>query len=82
MLFQSRAALRSLYEKVLEELLATDDEGPTQLLPYLVEALEEVMSGIGPLAEAEARVLSSAAFTHVLSHLHLRDPAACLDELL
>ena len=40
------------------------------------------MSGIGPLAEAEARVLSSAVLTRVFSHLHLRDPAAHLDELL
>nr|XP_020180619.1 uncharacterized protein LOC109766261 [Aegilops tauschii subsp. strangulata] len=79
---RSRAALQSLYEKGLEEPLATDDEGPTQLLPYLVEALEEVMSGIGPLAEVEARILSSAALTRVFSHLHLRDPAADLDELL
>ena len=34
------------------------------------------------MAEEEARVLSSAALTRVFSHLHLRDPAACLDELL
>ena len=40
------------------------------------------MSGIGPMAEEEARVLSSAALTRVFSHLHLRDPAARLDELL
>ena len=79
---RSRAALRSLYEKVLEELLATDDEGPTQLLPYLVEALEEVVSSIGPLAETEARVLSSAALMRVFSHLHLHDRTAHLDELL
>ena len=45
-------------------------------------ALGEVVSGIDPLAEAEARVLSSAALTRVFSHLHLRDPAARLDELL
>nr|XP_020155521.1 neurosecretory protein VGF-like [Aegilops tauschii subsp. strangulata] len=32
--------------------------------------------------EEEARVLSSAALTHVFNHLHLRDPAARLDELL
>nr|XP_020176008.1 uncharacterized protein LOC109761607 [Aegilops tauschii subsp. strangulata] len=78
---RSRTALRSLYEKGLEELLATDDEGPTQLLPYLVVALEEVVSGTSPLAEGEARILSSAALTRVFSHLHLRDPAAHLDEL-
>ena len=40
------------------------------------------MSGAGPMAEAEARVLSSAALTRVFSHLYLHDPAACLDELL
>ena len=34
------------------------------------------------MAEAEARVLSSAALTRVFSHLHLRDPTAHLDELL
>ena len=42
---RSRKALRSLYEKGLEEPLATNNEGPAQLLLYLVEALEEVMSG-------------------------------------
>nr|XP_020156741.1 uncharacterized protein LOC109742072 [Aegilops tauschii subsp. strangulata] len=41
-----------------------------------------LVSGIGPMAEEEARVLSSAALTHFFSHLHLRDPAARLDELL
>ena len=40
------------------------------------------MDGIGPMEEAEARVLSSAALTRVFSHPHLRDPSACLDELL
>ena len=40
------------------------------------------MSGIGPMAEGEARVLSSAALTRVFSHLHLRDPATHLNELL
>ena len=66
----------------MEEPLATADEGPTQLLPYLVAALEEVVRGIGPLAEEEARVLSSVMLTHVFSHLHLRDPEARLDEVL
>nr|XP_020185402.1 MICOS complex subunit MIC60-like [Aegilops tauschii subsp. strangulata] len=79
---RSHVALRALYEKGLEEPLATNNEGPAQLLLYLVEALEEVVSGIGPMAEGEARVLSSAALTRVFSHLHLRDPAARLDELL
>ena len=48
----------------------------------MVKALEEVVDGLGPMAEAEARVLSSVALTRVFSHLHLRDPNACLDELL
>ena len=47
-----------------------------------MKALEEVVDGVSPMAEAEARVLSSAALTRVFSHLHLRDPNACLDELL
>ena len=79
---RSRKTLWSLYEKGLEEPLATDDEGPTQLLPYLVATLEEVVSGIGPLAEEEARILSSAALTRVFNHLHIRDPTDHLDELL
>ena len=40
------------------------------------------MSRIGPMAEEEAHVLSSAALTRVFSHLHLRDPTTRLDELL
>ena len=79
---RSRTALQSLYEKGLEEPLATDDEGPIQLLPHLVAALEDVMDGIGPLVEREDRTLSSATLTRVFSHLHLRDPDADLDELL
>ena len=74
-------ALKSLYENCLEKPLTTEEDGPAQLLPHLVKALEEVVDGIGPMAEAEARVLSSAALTRVFSHLHLRDPSACLDEL-
>ena len=34
------------------------------------------------MAEVEARVLSSAALTRVLSHVYLRDPGSNLDELL
>ena len=79
---RSQTALQSLYEKGLEEPLAASNEAPAQLLPYLVDALEDVVSGIGPMAEEEARVLSSAAVTRVFSHLHLRDPATRLDELL
>ena len=75
-------ALRALYEKDLEEPLATDDEGPTQLLPRLIVALEGVVGGIGPLVEGEALALSSSALTRILNHLHLHDPDADLDELL
>ena len=79
---RSRMALKTLYENGLEKSLATDEDGPARLLPLLVKALEEVVDGVGPMAEAEARLLSSAALTRVFSHLHLRDPNACLDELL
>ena len=79
---RSRKALKTLYEHSLEKSLATDEDGPARLLPLLVKALEEVVDDVGPMAEAEARVLSSAALTRVFSHLHLRDPDACLDELL
>ena len=80
--FLRNVALKALYEKGLEKPLTTDEDGPAQLLPYLVDALEEVVHGIGPIAEAEARVLSSAVLTRVFNHLHLRDPSARLDELL
>ena len=79
---KSREALWALYEKGLEKPLVKDDEGPAQLLPYLVDALEDVVSGIGPMAEGEARILSSATLTRVFSYLQLRDPVALLDELL
>ena len=79
---RSRKALKTLYDHGLEKTLATDEDGPAQLLPLLVKALEEVVDGVGPMAEAEARVLSSATLTRVFSHLHLRDPNACLEELL
>ena len=79
---RSRKALKTLYEHGLEKPLDTDEDGPTQLLPLVVKALEEVVDGLGPMAEAEARVLSSAALTCFLSHLYLRDPNARLDELL
>ena len=62
--------------------MTTDEDGPAQLLPHLVKALEEVVEGIGPMAEAEVRVLSSAALTRVFSHLYLRNAHTRLDELL
>ena len=77
-----RKALKTLYEHGPEKSLATDEDGLARLLPLLVKALEEFVDGFGPMAEAEARVLSSAALTRVFSHLHLHDPNACLDELL
>ena len=40
------------------------------------------MDGLGPTAEAEARALSSAALTRVLSHVYLRDRNIDLDSLL
>ena len=79
---RSRKALKTLYEHGLEKSLATDEDSPARLLPLLVKALEEVVDGLDPMAEAEARVLSSAALTRVFSHLHLRGPSACLDKLL
>ena len=79
---KGHAALKTLYEGGLEKPLAGTEDGPAELLFFLVEALEEVVRGIDPTAEAEARVLSSVALTCVFSHLHLRDPAARLDELL
>ena len=78
----SRKAPRMLYEHGVEKPLDTDEDSPTQLLPLMVKALEEVVEGLGPMAEAESRVLSSAALTRVLSHLHLHDPNAQSDELL
>ena len=66
----------------MEEPLATDNEGPTQLVPHLVAALKDVIDGIGPLVEGKARALSSSALTRVFNHLYLHDPDADLDELL
>ena len=40
------------------------------------------MTGIGPMAEVEARILSSAVLTRILSHVHLRNLDANLDDLL
>ena len=79
---RSHMALKALYEKGLEKPLTTDEDGPAQLLPYLVEAHEEVVNVISPMAEEEARVLSSVALTRVFTHLHLHDPDANLDEML
>ena len=79
---KARAALKTLYEGGLEKPLAGAEDGPAELLPFLVRALEDVADGLGPTAEAEARALSSAALTRVLSHVYLRDPNVDLDSLL
>ena len=62
--------------------MAGAEDGPAKLLPFLVDALEDVADGLGPTVEAEARALSSAALTHVLSHVYLHDPNVDFDSLL
>ena len=79
---RSRKVLKSLYDDGLEKPLAGATDGPAKLLPFLVEAREQVVTGIGPMAEVEARVLSSAGLTRILSHVYLRNPDANLDDLL
>ena len=79
---KARSLLRTLYHSGLESPLAGAEDGPAKLLPFLVRALEDVALGLGPTAEAEARVLSSAALTRVFTHIYLRDPSADLDSLL
>ena len=46
---KSCEALRELYGKGLKKPLVTDEEGPAELLPHLVTALEGVVNGIGPM---------------------------------
>ena len=77
-----RDLLKSLYDSGLERPLAGTEDCPAKLLPFMVRALEEVTLGLGPTAEAEARILSSAAQTRVLIHVYLRDPNVDLDSLL
>ena len=79
---KARTLLKSLYDSGLESPLAGAEDGPAKLLPFLIRALEDVTLGLGPTAEAEARVLSSAALTRVLTHVYLRDPNVDLDSLL
>ena len=79
---KARATLKTLYESGLEEPLAGAEDGPAKLLPFLVDALEDVADGLGPTVEAEARALSSATLTCVLSHVYLRDPNIDFDSLL
>nr|XP_020167158.1 translation initiation factor IF-2-like [Aegilops tauschii subsp. strangulata] len=79
---RSRKALRELYGRGLKKLLVTAKEGPAELLPQLVTALEGVVNGVGPMVEGEARALSASAMTRVFSHLHLRDPSIDLGALL
>ena len=75
---RARKSLKTLYEEGLEKPLAGAMEGPAKLVPFLVEALEEAVTGIGPMVEVEARVLLSAVLTWILSHIYLRDPDAKL----
>ena len=79
---KARGILKTLYESGLEESLAGAEDGPAKLLPFLIRALEDVTLGLGPTAEAEAHVLSSAALTRVLTHVYLRNPNVNLDSLL
>ncbi len=79
---KARSSLRTLYDSGLESPLAGAKDGPAKLLPLLVHALEDVALGLVPMAEAEARVLSSAALTRVVTHIYLRDPGVDLDSLL
>ena len=79
---KARASLKTLYESGLESPLAGEEDGRAKLLPFLVRALEDVALGLGPTAEAEARVLSSAVLTRVFTHIYLRDPNVDLDSLL
>ena len=60
----------------------TAEEGPAELLPQLVTALEGVVAGVGPMVEEEARTLSTSAVTRVFSHLHLCDPSFDFGTLL
>ena len=78
----SYKALRELYGRGLKKPLVTAEEGPAELLPQLVTALEGVVDGVGPMVEGEARALSASAMTRVFSHLHLRDPSTDLGALL
>nr|XP_020160236.1 uncharacterized protein LOC109745516 [Aegilops tauschii subsp. strangulata] len=79
---RSRKALRDLYGRGLKEPLVTAKEGPTELLPQLVMALEGIVVGVGPMVEGEACGLSTSAVTRVLSHLHLCDSSFDFDALL
>ena len=79
---KARTSLKTLYDSGLESRLAGKEDGPAKLLPFLVRALQDVTLGLGPTAEAEAHVLSSAALTRVFTHIYLRDPNIDLDSLL
>ena len=82
MVEKARTSLKTLYESGLESPLAGEEDSPAKLLPFLVRTLEDVALGLGPTAEAEARVLSSAALTRVFTHIYLRDLNVDLDSLL
>ena len=80
--FDSRTAPQDLYGSGYEKPLATLEKGPTGLLLKLVEALEGIVVGVGPMVEREAPALSSSAVTRIFSHLYLRDPSFDLGALL
>jgi hypothetical protein len=79
---RSRKALQDLYGSELKEPLVTSEEGPAELLPKLVMALEGVVIGFGPMVEGEARALSTSAVTRVFYHLRLPDPNFDLGAML
>ena len=79
---KAHSFLTSLYDSGLESRQAGVEDGPAKLLPFLIRALEDVTLGLGPTAEAEARVLSSTALMRVLTLVYLRDPNVDLDSLL
>ena len=79
---KARTSLKTLYESGMESPLAGEEDGPAKLLPFLVRALQDVTLGLGPTAEAEACILSSAVLTRVFTHIYLRDPNIDLDSLL
>ena len=79
---KARTSLKTLYDSSVESPLAGEEDGPAKLLPFLVRALNDITLGLGPTAEAEACVLSSAALMRVFTHIYLRDPNIDLDSLL
>ena len=73
---------RNRIAEIAKQAHPVREDGPAKLLPFLVRALEDVALGLGPTAEAEACVLSSAALTRVLTHIYLRVPGVDFDSML